>query len=107
MNKELTPLEAFYELGDNTPVTDNWRIVEAALKRLERYENEIQSIGEMIAKELKALTIIKEKSIDVHSFLIGINLNTYEDFIQKGRKYCWYTNEPTKEEYELLKEVLL
>ena len=60
-----------------------------------------------IEKTLKALEIIKEKSIDVHSFLIGINLNTYEDFIQKGRKYGWYTNEPTKEQYDLLKEVML
>ena len=61
---------------------------------------------ELEEKKLKALDVIREKSIDVHSFLIGINLNTYEDFIQKGRKYGWYTNEPTQKEFDLLKEVL-
>ena len=31
-----------------------------ALKRLEQYENETQSIGEMIAKKIKAFEIVKE-----------------------------------------------
>ena len=40
MSKELTPLEAFYELGDNTPITDAWKIVETALKRNIELEEE-------------------------------------------------------------------
>ena len=51
-------------------------------------------------KELKALEIIKEKEVNVFIFLHSGDLETYNDMVEDNRKL-------TKEEFDLLKEVLL
>lgn len=51
-------------------------------------------------KSLKVLEIIKEKEVNVFIFLHSGNLETYNDMVEDSRKL-------TKEEYNLLKEVLL
>ena len=57
-----------------------------------------------VEKELKALEIIKRPDFDFNWFKIyGVNLN-YEDFIMIMNLKC---NIKSKEEYDLLKEVLL
>lgn len=56
-----------------------------------------------IEKELKALEIIKERRCNVADFIVD-NPN-WEEVI-KDYDY-WFSEMPTKEEYYLLKEVLL
>ena len=111
MSKELTPLEAFYELGDNTPITDTWKIVETALKRLKKIETTTHSVlREDISKKLKALEIIKEKRVNVDYFIERIKKDTdYKEYKKLRGLYkitIFSRKNLTQEEFDLLKEIL-
>ena len=54
-----------------------------------------------LEKALKVLQIIKEKRVWVDALTV-MSLKEYNDYC----KYVWITPELTKEEYDLLKEVL-
>lgn len=90
--KELTPLQALYKLVSGA-VMDDTKTVEECL--------EYQRI---IEKKLKALEIIKEKSTVID--FMGLKLcNNYEEY--RRWIHCKYLNcALTKEEYDLLKEIL-
>ena len=114
MSKELTPLEAFVRIARQLKVCDeNGRdldIIETTLKRLDMYENVvgIERIQDT-NKKLKALEIIKEKRLAWVWFID--NKLSFEDY-NKSLDFlvCEPTHKPkklTKEEYDLLKEVLL
>lgn len=114
MEKELTPLEAFYELGDNTPITDTWKIVETALKEYETRKTLIETIdsGEMIfeernvweekQKKIKAFNTIKEKKVDIHYLL---KCKTPDEYNKKIR-WLGFRDDLVQEEFDQLKEVL-
>ena len=115
MSKELEAFESIKfgccNFEDRTLYQDEFDIIEAALKRLEQYENETQSIGEMIGKKLKALEIIVKKKVDTKRLLYYLKTNACDDNV-----LCWYNEYGvdfdtektlTQEEYDLLKEVLL
>lgn len=127
MNKELTPLEALekiknrfdnHELYRNTDLQNELNIIETALKDYELLimtsniiKNNIKDIPrEDITKKLKALEIIKEKQVDVGRFILIINtwfdddfaLHRYNDYLENDLDK-WKL---TKEEFDLLKEVL-
>ena len=57
----------------------------------------------IIEKELKALEIIIEKRVQIHTFVI--DNPTWEE-VEEDWDY-WFSKRPTREEYDLLKEVLL
>ena len=124
MNKELTPLQAFENIiVDLTPHlknanTEEIKIVETALRNQFNLELENRTLqmnldlGAVLAKglqerldenkkKLKALEIIKNKRVDTQLLKDSKNLNDYN--------WCVHTKDRalTKEEYELLKEVLI
>lgn len=113
MSKELTPLEAFYELGDNTPITETWKIVETALKNYEelaqKYNELLYNYQELVncglkseQKKIKTFEIIKEKNVDIRG------IKETKDFNEYNVKFPTTLNEFLEEqEYCLLKEVLL
>jgi len=57
----------------------------------------------VIEKELKALEIIKEKKVMINA-LIRISFNEYNDYLDR---FYLSKERLTKEEYDLLKKVLL
>ena len=57
----------------------------------------------IIEKELKTLEIIKERRCNVADFIID---DPNWDEVMKDYEY-WFSEMPTQEEYNLLKEVLL
>lgn len=110
MNEELTPLEALDELKGvlRTVDLEDIRfidIIETALKRLES----VDRVGEMfcinVDKKLKALAIIKEKVMPLTMLedKTAYKENCYRVYDNEGYEY----NDLTKEEYGLLKEVLI
>ena len=70
-----------------------------ALKEMRKYGAVMIPNCEIIEKELKALEIIKNKKVDVLSLLCGCNFDDYNRPQEEKGKL-------TKEEYDLLKEVL-
>lgn len=71
------------------------------------YDNRILYDDEfiIIEKELKALEIIiKEKRVDIDLLLMADNVKEYNKYCHK---YINIETQLTKEEYDLLKEVLL
>lgn len=58
---------------------------------------------QVIEKSLKALDIIKEKQVDIHDLLISRAVEQYNSYTH----WLGYKGNLTKEEYDLLKEVLL
>ena len=127
MNKELTPLEALnnltqYLTGDYRDCFKELSIIETALKILDQLQviigaEKIEDLPELALetendwysarynlkeaeKKLKALEIIKEKSVNLEFLKCSEN---YEQYCL----ICSYGNEISKEEYDLLKEVLL
>ena len=118
MSKELTPLQAFYELGGNTPITDTWRIVETALKDYEKKTKLAKEYKDVnnVAKRLHAFTLLNDCDIDVWL----IKHCDYENYC-RIRKLCLEAtgnadvddanreviNLPTEIEFDSLKEVLL
>lgn len=77
-----------------------------ALKKLTNYKcsrmSEKIECKEIIEKELKALEIIKNKSVDCWAFISDISVTS-----EKESVYAFSPIDLTKEEVELLKEVLL
>ena len=124
MSKELTPLKALKELkeryGKNFSLNDDerCRIIEKSLKSQEQYvqiaekehEDYMTLCGEITRlknknkKQEKALEIIKKKR--VNCFLLIAIFNSSDNIEHYNQNYSknW---ELTKEEYDLLKEVLL
>ena len=120
MTKELKALREIGKLKENgcyINTTEEYKLVEAALKELidiksgkirlsvntgDNYVAMPKYQYEQDLKKLKALEIIKEKNINVRGI---INSPTLEHYID----HCMPRNskEPTQEEYDLLKEVLL
>ncbi|MCR4661675.1 MAG: hypothetical protein K5765_06745 [Clostridia bacterium] len=126
MSKELSPLEACRIIKEHDfpvmiailppiPATMNgktekdlWNIIETALKRLEKIDNqdnitgiiEEVPIGE-ISKKLKALDIIKAHPEQLLDIIETDNYNEYLDLDYAPSQYI------TEQEYDLLKEVLL
>lgn len=117
MSKELTPLKAFKKLREqndflkqrNIPkeyrYDDELDIVETALKEYKGAEKHIEALNkERIENsiKLKALEIIKEKPVVA---LVDYK-HTYEEWLElvDEREKDLFKN---KEEYNLLKEVLL
>ncbi len=84
MNKELRALEALQDLSKLVFVHGGVR----------QYQ--------IIEKSLKALEIIKEKQVNVGDFIRCKSIEDYND-------YCCYNEKEqlTREEYDLLKKVLL
>ena len=60
-------------------------------------------LEQIIEKELKTLEIIKERRCNVADFIID---DPNWDEVMKDYEY-WFSEMPTQEEYNLLKEVLL
>lgn len=135
MSKELTPLKHLefirnYEIDDEHRTLDmnyackqSLDIIEIAIKRLEEHDkifkkydindiwlepalyvikNHFPMNTETQLKKMKSLDIIKKKNINVRGI---INSPTLEHYID----HCMprHSEEPTQEEYNLLKEVLL
>lgn len=124
MSKELTPLEAFYDLlspiGLKEEGLKRYKIIETALERLKELDSlytltnhngkfyvviDKTEFNQML-EQIKALEIIKEKKIDVALF----------DTIMKDKNQTdklwsynfWNKENPlNEEEFNLLKEVLL
>lgn len=114
MSKELTPLEALkqmsaYHLEMGITVRDlpNYEIIETALKDYERVEGSVciaKSIGlDICRKRDKALEIIKEKEVNLIKLKSSASYEEYEiAYILDHPR----GNHITKQEYDLLKEVL-
>lgn len=107
MNKEMTPLEALKQLrsqqiGVNVYADELLDIIEKALEDIDYikalHENQKHNIEMLIEenrtmkKSFRALAIIKEKQVDVRWCGEILDLT--------------FTYKHTKEEYDLLKEVL-
>lgn len=65
------------------------------------YDKESEDI-KIVRKELKALEIIKNKIVDCWAFISDISITSEEESL-----YAFSNKDLTKEEVELLKEVLL
>ena len=114
MNKEKTPLQALNNIKNlfiGSPINQSqqFEIIETALKRLEKIDNTTTKMNnkklimfdEEVGKRLKALEIIKEKG----NFLC-LHYSEYENKYYIYDAELYMHNELTKEEYELLKEIL-
>lgn len=101
MNKDLKPLEALERIG-NQKTKDTSFGDTIKTNCVKEYKT--------IEKHLKALEIIKEKQVDVGRIILIINtwfdddfaLHRYNDFLENDLDK-WKL---TKEEFDLLKEVL-
>lgn len=117
MSKALEALERMVRNGYVSPNVEELKIIETALKDyndLIEYVDTLQgdrdywwNVSNKKVKELKALEIIKMKKIDV-----GLFYTILEDNNQKNKKWSYNfwqekENKITKEEFDLLKEVLL
>ena len=126
MNKELTPLEVFNNLVerlvggehdiDLLKATDKeYLFIKTALKRLALFddENVVAYLSRSDEKKLRALEIIKEKNVNIGSFIKCCSNIDYEKYINgwgnwnKDILYNLSKNPLTQEEFNLLKEVLL
>ena len=122
MTKELSPLEVSkqlkefifeLELGnvDKLFVNGSFDIIETALKRLEKIDNEpiipipINRYNELDNKE-EALKIIKEKNVNVRAFKKALLMKQDELSAYNSQNHR-YEDDLTQEEFDLLKEVLL
>lgn len=86
--------------------TEDYALVEKALKRLDvydkcNYQTTIHKDVLQISKELKALEIIKEKRVNVWILTISKDVKIYNASIPND-----FMKHLTKEEFDLLKEVL-
>ena len=122
MNKELTPLEA-WKLIDKSGTIETLCIIETALKNYEeltskpailygRTHGHSQALIDTICKNYKEVKIINLEDEKKLKALEIIKKRTTPLVIQKGQFYFLeYDNTfqyyITKEEYDLLKEVLL
>ena len=91
MSKELKPLEALCYLDD---------IAHGRKMSLDPHELKL-----IIEKSLKALNIIKGKRVDIYLLILAINL--YEDRALNYYNCSMPTHHLSKEEYDLIKEVLV
>ena len=113
----MTPLEALekltnYKCSCMSEKIECKEIIETALKEyecrktlLENIDNDVivfepKEVWEEKQKRLKALKIIKDKSVDMLTLAISHYVQTYNDNKTFGAKL-------TEEEYDLLKEVSL
>ena len=125
MGRELTPLEAlenikreagfpyFSTLYDIDMWREDFKTVETALKENEVYQFMFHEVKyyveskefslEDLAKKLKALEIIKNKQVDMNTLRMTFVMNKDFTFYNEDLSFG---EELTKEEYELLKEVL-
>lgn len=100
MNKELTPLEALRKLYWDKAVNNEYGYNGRSKENNEKFYQECKELNDIIEKELKALEIIKSKRVNLEFLKCSEN---YEQYCL----ICSYGNEISKEEYDLLKEVLL
>ena len=91
MSKELTPLEAFEKILGGSCGEEMY------------VEKEIH----IVEKQLKALEIIKQKRVDVDLFYTVIEDKNQEDKLWSYNFWFEDKYKLTKEEFDLLKEVLL
>jgi len=108
MNKELTPLEALENLWYGQKTTENYKIIETALKDYEHrlaLAKEYKDVNN-VAKRLKALEIIKEKLVDIEVLKYALQ-NNYDCDYYNATMDKLTDRYLTKQEYELLKEVSL
>lgn len=109
--KRATTMVGFYDYNENQYMED-LKIIETALKRLERYEQpltayldkseeELFEEAKRNEKKIKALEIIKKKNVDVGWLKNSETLKHYNMCIGNIHK------EITQEEWDLLKEALL
>ena len=112
MSKELTPLQALENIRKGrglshlfTYYEEELNIIETALKRLEKIETTTHSVlREDISNKLKALEIIKNKHINCIDI---ITTKDYEEYIDEFNRFVKGNNPLNREEYELLKEMLI
>lgn len=102
-NKELTALEAYERLCNHLDYDDDYM-----------YNGSYEEDNEVIEKSLKALEIIKEKEVNIQYFKICLEVHwDYDLFEEHCRENNeWEDDTPykysmKKEEFDLLKEVLL
>ena len=124
MGKKLTPLQALNELRNNyVPVFNSRRmgkqqvvksfaIIETKLKDYEELEETIgfdptifKQDFETLMKEHKASKIIKEKEVDLFSIKYTADFDRY-NYRMRNSGFAYAHRLLTKEEYDLLKEVL-
>lgn len=112
MSKELTPLEwlNYYkkklQVSGQTFRSNGFELIETALKDYENLQLKHRSMQDAVLddfKKLKALEIIKEKSVDVFQLQIAIKLTNLNEYNERHTKCL----QLTQEEYDLLREVLL
>ena len=108
MNKELEALKrikSHYNDRVCIDILEDFDLIESALKRLETLEEEKQSFDRQLEKKLKALEIIKEKSVDVGFLQWHSSVDSYNSYIVE---HAWtkHTRTLTQGEFDLLKEVL-
>lgn len=112
---ELTPLQALnkiagitnYDGGKNLKALGNFHkkefaLIETTLKDYEGAKEHIKALNKERVEnsiKLKALEIIRKKEVDVHLFKICPNYE-YNNWIRDDERQL------TKEEYDLLKEIL-
>lgn len=127
MNKKPTPLQALEIIGNaetkdtsygteiKTNLPNEYCIIETALKRLENYEQNEDFSKDALnyaflneqdkIKKFKAFEIIKNKKVNVYWIWLSADVEKYNDVMNKifidTQNYIL-----TKEEYELLKEIL-
>ena len=113
MNKELTPLEALERIIGCSTIeshTQKWQedydIVKQALNDYENLKLKHRSMQDAVLedfKKLKALEIIVEKKVDLIKLFNCFEMNNGYEFYNMGFIEIYKL---TKEEYNLLKEVL-
>ena len=99
MSKEL---EALNKIAYSYGYDENIKIIAAALNDYEILKNDFISMRDFKYEQLDALEIIKEKQVNVGDFIRCKSIEDYND-------YCCYNEKEqlTREEYDLLKKVLL
>lgn len=117
MSKELEALERIKKLLEDKYglliYVDDFDIIEKALKKLEQAENCVFTSKEDVKKEHQALEIIKEKEANVGYLKYHFEKGNggYREYKRVMNTSCldYYPTSKmlTKEDYDLLKEVLL
>lgn len=117
MSKELTPLQAFdnlcghldYDTTDymfNGGYEEDAKIIETALKRLEKIDNSVKFDMEYYEKRNQALEIIKREPSEVIEIIT--TYDTWEEYIKDypiSDRTIWHIIK-NKSEFDLLKEIL-
>lgn len=131
MSKEITPLKALNEIyGDLDGYLaqldkKDYEIVKTALKELNEYKSILKDFGlenpqnlidnlniikdSKFHEKIKALEIVKDKQVEVCYFMNCETLEEYNDDVIAAYAYeedAAKQRMLTKEEYELLKEIL-